>query len=62
MSRLNPTEGVDPAASIPHAQRVDGVCVECEQGKHHNCNGAAWDYTHDDITECICTSEEHVTT
>ena len=30
------------------------VCPECEQGKHGNCDGWAWDFDADDKTQCQC--------
>lgn len=30
------------------------VCPECEQGKHGNCDGTAWDDNADAETECGC--------
>lgn len=42
-------------------QHVNGVCIECEQGKHGNCNGMAWDYTVDDATDCVCAKAGHAT-
>lgn len=31
------------------------VCPECEQGKHRNCNGTAWDFDADELVPCGCT-------
>jgi hypothetical protein len=31
------------------------VCPECEQGKHGNCDGWAWDFDADEKTQCQCT-------
>jgi hypothetical protein len=36
-----------PTSSAP-------ICPECEQGKHPNCNGEAWDSVTDSITDCKC--------
>lgn len=30
------------------------VCPECEQGKHVNCTGEAWDFDADEPTACQC--------
>lgn len=30
------------------------VCPECEQGKHANCDGWAWDFDADEKTQCQC--------
>jgi hypothetical protein len=30
------------------------VCPECEQGKHGNCDGWAWDFDADEKTQCQC--------
>ena len=56
--------GIDENLEAPpkrgeHAQHTDGLCVECEQGKHANCNGQAWDYTLDDVTACYCFVNKH---
>jgi len=31
------------------------VCPECEQSKHGNCDGWAWDFDADEKTQCQCT-------
>jgi hypothetical protein len=36
-----------------------GICPECEQGKHGNCNSEAWDDVKDEPMPCICASKEH---
>lgn len=30
------------------------LCPECQQGKHFNCDGTAWDERTDARTECEC--------
>lgn len=32
----------------------DQRCPECRNGKHQNCDGAAWDDETDDLTLCAC--------
>lgn len=34
------------------------TCPECDQGKHGNCDGTAWDFAEDEPTICCCTHEE----
>ena len=35
------------------------ICPECRDGKHRNCNGAAWDSKKDCPTNCGCEHMEH---
>lgn len=30
------------------------ICPDCKAGKHHNCDGIAWDDDKDDFTSCGC--------
>jgi hypothetical protein len=30
------------------------LCPECLTGKHRNCDGTAWDFDNDEITDCQC--------
>ena len=30
------------------------VCPECEQGKHGNCDGTAWNNDIDSVVDCAC--------
>lgn len=30
------------------------ICPECTQGKHHNCDGTAWDHDRDELAACRC--------
>jgi len=34
-------------------------CPDCEQNKHHNCDGRAWDNDADDYTPCPCAHTGH---
>ena len=34
-------------------------CPDCEQGKHHNCDGRAWDNDADDFAPCPCAHTGH---
>lgn len=36
------------------------VCPECEQGKHSNCDGTAWDNEADAVVACGCAQEGHL--
>lgn len=48
-------DGVDPAALlVPDAPAQLWACPECEQGKHGNCDGWAWDFDADEKTQCQC--------
>lgn len=38
---------------------LSSTCPECEQGKHTNCDGYAWDYQTDRLTECHCANRDH---
>lgn len=33
------------------------ICPECQQGKHQNCSGQAWDNAADEPVDCGCTHE-----
>lgn len=35
------------------------ICPECQQGKHGNCNGEAWDMLGDHPTPCACGDHGH---
>lgn len=35
------------------------ACPECDQGKHGNCDGTAWDVEADDRIECPCAAAGH---
>jgi hypothetical protein len=35
------------------------ACPDCEQGKHRNCTGQAWDNVIDDFTVCPCYQAGH---
>ncbi len=36
------------------------ACPDCEQGKHRNCTGEAWDDQADDFAKCPCTNLAHI--
>ena len=38
---------------------VFAVCPECQQGKHGNCEGQAWDNAADEPAPCACPDESH---
>jgi hypothetical protein len=38
---------------------VEAVCPECQQGKHQNCEGQAWDAETDGPVDCRCPDESH---
>lgn len=38
---------------------VTPICPECEQGKHGNCDGTAWDDELDELTTCRCNDHAH---
>ena len=41
-------------------RRMDArSCPDCEQGKHANCTGQAWDNYIDDFTVCPCHQAGH---
>lgn len=33
---------------------MTNICPECHDGKHRNCDGTAWDFDKDELTECEC--------
>ena len=35
------------------------ACPDCEQGKHRNCTGYAWDINTDQETTCPCADNQH---
>jgi hypothetical protein len=35
------------------------TCPECEQGKHRNCDGTAWNNHADDVDACACERNHH---
>lgn len=35
------------------------ACPECDQGKHGNCDGTAWDVEADALTTCPCAEAGH---
>lgn len=37
----------------------DRICPECQQGKHQNCDGLAWDFIDDKLTNCDCDETAH---
>lgn len=39
---------------MPTPEPTPWVCPECEQGKHRNCNGTAWDFDADELVPCGC--------
>ncbi len=43
-------------ADGPHETRA---CPDCEQGKHRNCTGEAWDNEADMIASCPCAEARH---
>lgn len=60
------SNGIQPAAllSLPRTWShlpagAAHVCPECEQGKHDNCNGDAWDDQADELTSCDCAGRGH---
>lgn len=38
---------------------IDGLCPECEAGKHGNCIDQAYDATCDVVVPCRCFNAEH---
>lgn len=40
---------------------MNRACPDCEQGKHQNCTGYAWDTKTDQETVCPCAAKLHVT-
>jgi len=38
---------------------MNRVCPECEQGKHGNCDGDAWDFQRDERSGCACAEHKH---
>lgn len=74
--RVGYTCGREKGHDGPHRWPADGariiaewstpperhVCPECEQGKHANCDGTAWDDAKDEPTSCTCTHETTTTT
>jgi len=38
---------------------LEPACPECEQGKHINCDGTAWDYEYDVPVRCACEITAH---
>jgi recombination protein RecT len=56
-------------AIVPHDPRTGEVlegevvtsptCPECQQGKHQNCEGQAWDNDADGPVACACADESH---
>lgn len=50
----------DPAGETGQgATVVPNVCPECQQGKHQNCEGQAWDPEADEPGPCACPDEAH---
>lgn len=54
---MNPDEVDALAVIVTAAKHLMGVrsCPECEQNKHTNCTGEAWDNDADAPTVCPCT-------
>jgi hypothetical protein len=42
------------AGERPKYQPESRSCPDCEQGKHRNCTGEAWDNDADDFAPCPC--------
>lgn len=36
------------------------VCPECKEGKHGNCDGAAWCNAFDFQVQCVCAAVRHI--
>jgi RecJ-like exonuclease len=55
-SLLTPEEVEAFAWAVKAAKRLNGIraCPDCEQGKHANCTGEAWDNDTDAPTACPC--------
>jgi hypothetical protein len=53
--------GFDPgvAEAIAAVTTAKPVCPECQQGKHGNCDGTAWDEGRDEISLCRCEDPMH---
>jgi hypothetical protein len=51
----------DPGPGIgePDIMPEDHMCPECQQGKHQNCDGLAWDFEIDKLTHCDCEEGDH---
>lgn len=56
-SALAPSE--TPAAPKVEAAPEKPLCPECQQGKHQNCSGQAWDNAADEPVSCGCTDGSH---
>lgn len=60
--RVHGGEPMTPDAQAAFAEVVRAAkhlmtvrpCPDCEQGKHRNCTGEAWDNTKDAPTACPC--------
>lgn len=58
---FHPGTGPD-AGAVNRAElaRLDWTaCPECDQGKHGNCDGTAWDVEADALTTCPCAEAGH---
>ena len=49
---------VTPMGDDPREAAV-ATCPECTQGKHVNCDGAAWDDETDTPCPCECWANDH---
>jgi len=54
--KMTPEEVDGFAEIVRAAKRLMTVrsCPDCEQGKHRNCTGEAWDNDVDDFAPCPC--------
>lgn len=42
-----------------HPTPHSAMCPECQQGKHGNCDGTAWDNHQDEPAPCACAAAGH---
>jgi hypothetical protein len=54
--KMTPEEVDGFAVIVRAAKHLMSIrdCPDCEQGKHQNCTGEAWDTIKDDFTVCPC--------
>lgn len=55
----SPGSGAVVASSGSPSAPESPVCPECQQGKHQNCSGQAWDNAADEAVACGCDDESH---
>jgi hypothetical protein len=56
---LSRTSSPWPLVGEPDIMPEDHMCPECQQGKHQNCDGLAWDFEIDKLTHCDCEEVSH---